>query len=153
ARWVVAAARIHFDVAETALREMRLEAGDRPVVGHVGYEPKIELRDGTMRHDGLAARAGISSDEAFDVDRRGEHEALERRAPRKVSRPALRAEERHRSRLTELRRRLIEHLALCHGGRLRFPAEPVDGGIAIGVDQGRERLDETERRTVEARSV
>src|SRR6266550_303937 len=41
-RWVVAAAWIHLDVAEAAFREMRLEGGDRAVVGHVGYEPKIE---------------------------------------------------------------------------------------------------------------
>src|SRR5438477_832485 len=86
--WVVAATRIHLDVAETALREVGLERGNRAVVGHVRYEPQVELRDRAVRHDGLAARAGVARDKAFNVYGRREHETLERRAPREVVSPA-----------------------------------------------------------------
>src|SRR5207302_9982565 len=84
----VSSARLHLEVAETALREGGLERGKRAVVSHVRYEPQVELRDGAVRHDGLPARTGVARDKAFNVYGGREHETLERRAPREVVSPA-----------------------------------------------------------------
>src|SRR5439155_4241605 len=89
---VVSAAWLDLDVAEPALREMRFEERERPFVGHVRHEPQVELRDGTVRLDRLATRAGVAGDEALDVHGRPEEKFLERLAPRHAVRPALRGE-------------------------------------------------------------
>ena len=65
---IVAAAHVDFDVAEAVLREMVLEQLQRAGGRHVGHEAHVDLGDGAMRQNGLAAGAGVSSDQAFDVD-------------------------------------------------------------------------------------
>ena len=87
---IVAAARVHLDVAEAALRQVRLERGDGLVESHVGHEPQVELRHRAVRQHGLPARPGAAGDQALDVDGGREQEPLERRAPGQIVRPALR---------------------------------------------------------------
>ena len=60
----VAAADDDLDVAEAALREMRLQLRDGLVLGHVGNQAEVELGFGAAGQDGLAARSRVAADAA-----------------------------------------------------------------------------------------
>ena len=62
---IVTAGHVHFDVAETALRQMGLEGGKRVGRFHVGHQSHVDLRDGAMRQDRFATGAGITADQAL----------------------------------------------------------------------------------------
>src|SRR5204862_6326155 len=63
-RRIVAAADVDFDVAETALRQMRLQRGDRVVFLHVRNEAHVDLRYSAVGEDRFAARTGVAADES-----------------------------------------------------------------------------------------
>ena len=67
---IIAAAHVDLDVAEALLREIVLQQLQCPLRRHVGNQAHVNLRDRSMRQHSLAARSGVSGDQAFDVDRR-----------------------------------------------------------------------------------
>src|SRR5438132_10127137 len=66
---VVAARHVDFDIAESVLRKMGFQRGERLVGFHVRHEAKIELGDGAVRKNRLPARSGVAADQAFDIHR------------------------------------------------------------------------------------
>jgi hypothetical protein len=145
---VVAAGDVHFDVAEAAFGEVRFESGDGVVLLHVGDETHIDFGDGAMREDGLAARAGVAADEAFDVHGRLRFEALVGLLPREIADPMLHAEGFLRLRFAAARRGGGDHRLLVgvQGARRRVV---VDGDcVAVGGDERVERFDEMPRGTI-----
>src|SRR5205807_1468080 len=136
---------------EPALREVRLEQGERLGRRHVGHEPQVELRHRAVRQDGLAARAGVAADQTFDVDRGARHEALQRLDPAHVAHPVVHAHLPLRDRLVEAARRRRHHRLVTCRQRARFVGVAVDGRlVAVGRDQRRQRLDQMPRRAVHA---
>src|SRR5579859_557364 len=68
AGWIVSSGHIDLDIAETVLRQMRLESSERLRSSHVGHQPKVDLGDRFVRQYGLASWPGISANQALDVD-------------------------------------------------------------------------------------
>jgi len=67
AGWIVTAGHPHFDIAITAFREVRLQCGERLGCRHLRHQSQIEFRDGLVRKDSFAARAGVTAHQALDV--------------------------------------------------------------------------------------
>src|SRR2546427_7856471 len=65
---VVASSHVDFDIAKAMLGKMGFQRGERLVGFHVRHEAKIELGDGAVGKNRLAARTGVAANEAFDVD-------------------------------------------------------------------------------------
>ena len=89
---IVAAAYVHFDVAEAAAGEVRFELRDRVLARHVGHEAQVELGGRTVRQDRHAAGPGVATDQPFDVHRRPARQVLERLPPARVARPLVHAQ-------------------------------------------------------------
>src|SRR5262245_57593717 len=82
---IVTARHIHFYVAKAARGEVLLEGRERLSCSHIRHEPKVELGHGPVRQNGLAARASVSSDQSFDVDRGTRHQELQSLLPAGVA--------------------------------------------------------------------
>src|SRR5439155_1007461 len=78
---VVAAGHVHFDIAEAALRQMRLQRRERVGRFHVWHKAHVDLRDRAMRQNCFAAGSGIAADQTFDVYRRLRFKTLVRLLP------------------------------------------------------------------------
>ena len=68
---------------------MRFEGGKGFFCGHVRHEPEIEFGDCFMRQDRFAAGAGVSANEAFDIDGRLRHQQFQGFAEAHVTNPVL----------------------------------------------------------------
>ena len=89
ARRIVTAGHIHFDVAETALRQMRLQRSESVGGFHVGHETHVDLRNSAMRQDCFATRACVAADESFDVHRWLRFKSFVGLLPRQIINPML----------------------------------------------------------------
>src|SRR5438270_5898717 len=75
---IVAAGHVYFDIAESVLRKMSFQRGESFVGFHIRHETQIELGNGAMRKNRLAARAGVAAKQPFDVHRGPRQQVFER---------------------------------------------------------------------------
>src|SRR5713101_7237643 len=151
---IIAATHMDFNIAETPLREVRLERGERRGCRHIGHEPQIELGHRPTGKDRLPARPGVATNEALDVDCGPRHQQLQRLAPAHVMHPVVNAEQLFGRPFVEAACCFGNHRFLGCRERPRLLGEALDGGIVpIGRNQCRKRLHEVPRRTVHPRLV
>src|SRR5581483_8523516 len=67
---IVAAGHVHLDIAESMLGQMRFECRECLAGLHVWHQPEVYLSYRPVRKDGLAADAGVTPNQSFDVNRR-----------------------------------------------------------------------------------
>src|SRR6266496_3597459 len=86
---IVAATHIDLYIAEAVFGKMLLQKRQCTGSRHVRHQPYVNLRDGTMRQNGLATGTRVSTDQALDVDRGLGFEQHERVKPVCVVDPML----------------------------------------------------------------
>src|SRR3989442_3354799 len=107
-----------------------------------------------MRQDGLSPRPRVATDQALDVDRGPRHEALQRLHPAHVLHPMLYAELLLHDALVETARGFGHHRLLARRQGTGLLGIAVDGRVvAVGGDEGRQRLDQVPGRAVHSRLV
>src|SRR5688572_3662522 len=149
---VVAPGKLHLDVAEAVLGQVRLEQLEGALGRHVRHQTEVELGYGPARQDGLPTRAGPSGHQALDVDRGLRHQPELGVVKRLVAEPALDPQGPLHPRLALFRDRCLEDGLLPRGERLDLAEEPLDRrGVAVRLDECAKSLHQVPDRAVDRR--